>query len=259
MIQIENIKAKISPLREELIHHPMYKNIQELNDIKTFMEFHIFAVWDFMSLLKSLQNSLTCVSVPWVPVGSANTRFFINEIVVGEESDVDSEGNRTSHFELYLKAMDEIGADTKTITKFVDLIKEGKTVNQAFDSIEVADEIKAFVLKTFEIINSGKSYIQASVFTFGREDLIPDMFISIVQDLSKNFPEELKTLKYYLERHIEVDSGEHNPLAMQMTRELCGTDPEKWQEVEKQVIESLEARINLWDGIGKKIGALSKV
>lgn len=259
MIEIQNLKAKISPLREELIHHPIYKNIQELDDIRTFMEFHIFAVWDFMSLLKSLQNSLTCVNVPWVPVGSANTRFFINEIVVGEESDVDSEGNRTSHFELYLKAMDEIGANTKTINKFVDLIKEGKNVNQALDSIEIADEIKTFVLKTFEIINSGKSYIQASVFTFGREDLIPDMFISIVQDLSKNFPEKLKTLRYYLERHIEVDSGEHNPLAMQMTSELCGTDPEKWQEVEKQVIESLEARINLWNGIGKKIANFSKV
>ena len=90
---IEKINQSIEPLRQEIINHKVYSNILTLDDLKIFMQFHIYAVWDFMSLLKSLQNNLTCTSVPWFPKGSAETRHLINEIVLGEESDVDLDGN----------------------------------------------------------------------------------------------------------------------------------------------------------------------
>ena len=102
--RIEKLKTEIEPLRQQLIQHDLYKNIRTIEDLHVFMEHHMFAMWDFMSLLKSLQQTLTCTGVPWMPVGSANTRYLINEIVLGEESDVDAEGNRISHFELYKKS-----------------------------------------------------------------------------------------------------------------------------------------------------------
>jgi hypothetical protein len=111
----DTLNQKIEPLREQIIQHALYQEINNLSDLKIFMKYHVFAVWDFMSLLKSLQINLTCVETPWLPVGNADTRFLINEIVVGEESDVDQNGKRTSHFELYLTAMKQAGANTQQI------------------------------------------------------------------------------------------------------------------------------------------------
>ena len=118
MNHLRKIHVEISTLREQLIQHKMYANIKTIEDFQGFMEQHIFAVWDFMSLLKSLQRGLTSVEVPWSPVGSPTTRRFINEIVLGEESDIDSNGKVSSHFELYLDAMNQIGAKTIEIKYF---------------------------------------------------------------------------------------------------------------------------------------------
>jgi hypothetical protein len=118
---IKNIQTEIEPLRQEIINHKVYGVIKDIKALRIFMQYHVFAVWDFMSLLKALQNNLTCTNVPWFPVGSADTRFLINEIVVGEESDVDQNGNRISHFELYLQAMKEAQANTTIIESFLTL------------------------------------------------------------------------------------------------------------------------------------------
>ena len=100
---------------------------------------------------------------------------------------------------------------------------------------------------------SNKDYLQAAIFTFGREDLIPGMFVSLVNDIHKNFPNSISIFKYYLERHIEVDGDHHSHLALQMTSNLCGTNEQFWKEAEKATVESLQKRIELWDGAYRKI------
>src|SRR5882757_4881259 len=129
---IEKIKKVIEPLRQQIINHKVYSLIKDVDDLKIFMQYHVFAVWDFMSLLKAMQNNLTCTSVPWFPQGSADTRYLINEIVVGEESDVDNFGKRKSHFELYLDAMHQSGADTSQIEKFISELKNTGNFNLAY-------------------------------------------------------------------------------------------------------------------------------
>lgn len=253
--RIEYLNQEIEPLRERLIHHPLYQNISTIDDLRIFMEYHVFAVWDFMSLLKSLQQKLTCVSIPWVPVGSANTRYLINEIVTGEESDLDEKGNRISHFELYLKAMAQAGCSDLAIRNFVDKLKTGLDVTEALKAANVTDAALAFVEHTFEVITGEPGYIQAAVFTFGREDLIPSMFISLVKEISVQFPGRVDTLLYYLERHIEVDGDHHSKLAYQMTEELCGDHQQHWQQATQAVKKALQARIHLWDGILEAITA----
>ncbi|MCW3085311.1 MAG: hypothetical protein JWP12_2677 [Bacteroidetes bacterium] len=251
--RINQLKNKIEPLRKQIVEHPVYSVINDIDELKTFMEYHVFAVWDFMSLLKSLQNNLTCTSVPWFPVGSAETRYLINEIVAGEESDVDMNGERKSHFELYLGAMKQSGANTAQIEKFTADLKSNNNLQSAFATAAVAAEAKEFVQFTFDIINSNKTYLQSAIFTFGREDLIPGMFHSIVKKLTQQFPENISIFNYYLERHIEVDGDHHSHLALQMTANLCGDNEAYWNEAETAVIESLQKRIRLWDGIHKKI------
>jgi len=251
--RIKELKNAIAPLREKLIAHPLYQSISEIEDLQAFMEHHVFAVWDFMSLLKSLQQKLTCVTTPWMPVGSANTRYLINEIVAGEESDVDEAGNRTSHFELYLRAMQQAGCDNTVIDSLFQNLKNGKNINAALSGDNIPESVRNFVQHTFDVIIGEPAYVQAAVFTFGREDLIPAMFISMVKEINKQLPGKVDVLLYYLERHIEVDGDHHSQLAYQMTTELCGENEERWAEASEAVNKALQARIELWDGILENI------
>ena len=250
---IEQLQANIEPLRQEIINHKVYTQINDIEDLQIFMQHHIYAVWDFMSLLKALQNNLTCTQVPWTPKGSAETRYLINEIVVGEECDVDLDGNRRSHFELYLDAMEQCGADTKRINAFIEKIQSNITVKESLSLTTDDKGINQFVNGTFDVIQSEKDYLQAAVFTFGRVDLIPSMFISIVNDIYQRIPSSVSVFKYYLERHIEVDGDHHSHLALEMTSSLCGDDVSKWNEVEQAVTASLKQRIKLWDSVYEAI------
>lgn len=251
---IEQLKAEIAPLRQQLIDHKVYSAIRSIADLNIFMEYHVYAVWDFMSLLKSLQKRLTCTDVPWVPVGSAQTRYLINEIVLGEESDVDEQDVRTSHFELYLRAMEQAGSSTKAISELVENIKDGMPVHQCLQQHGIPRASEAFVTNTFSVIATGKVYVQAAVFTFGREDLIPGMFISFVNELNKSNDNKLSILKYYLERHIEVDGDHHSHLGFEMTAELCGDDSRKWEECTTAIKDALQHRIALWNAIAAAVG-----
>lgn len=247
--QIDQLQAALSAHRNKLLEHPMYAQIKTIEDFQSFMEQHIFAVWDFMSLLKSLQRELTCVEVPWSPKGSPITRRFINEIVLGEESDLDKDGKVLSHFEMYLEAMQQIGANTLPIHQLTEWLSYGKTLDEALYQLEIREETREFVRFTFEIIESGQIHKIAALFTFGREDLIPDMFIEILREMQSQGQGNIDKLLYYLERHIEVDGGDHGPISLQMMDEICGTDVMKWQEATEVSIQALEKRYALWDGI----------
>lgn len=258
-IYIERLRAEIATLRQQIIDHPLYDHIRTIEDLHIFMQHHVFAVWDFMSLLKSLQRSLTCVTLPWVPVGSAQTRYLINEIVTGEESDIDQHGRRVSHFELYLDAMQQSGADHQPIHAFIAQVRDGCAVDTAAQRAGLNEGVRTFMRSTFDVIGSQQTHLQAAVFTFGREDLIPDMFLALIRDLNHSLSGQLGTLEYYIERHIEVDGGHHSQLACQMTAELCGTDERRWHEATEAVKKALAARVALWDAALARIGERAAV
>jgi hypothetical protein len=247
--KLEEIQGLIDPLRQKIVQHSIYTSIQDLTDLHPFMEHHVFAVWDFMSLLKGLQNELTCTTIPWVPVGAAETRYLINEIVVGEESDELPDGRRISHFELYLDAMAQAGASTTKMEQLLSTLQSGVDIIAALQKCELPEGVKRFVSFTFDIIRSGKAHVMAAVFTFGREDLIPDMFRVMVDDLNRKFPEAMGTFKYYLDRHIEVDGDHHSHLALSMTATLCGDNQAYWAEAKEAVLKALEMRQLLWDSV----------
>ena len=253
MSHIHNLEKNLSKTRKSLINHNLYSKLNSKQKLIDFMENHVFAVWDFMSLIKALQKNLTCTDIPWTPNENRLAGRLINEIVLAEESDVDLNGNPKSHFELYLESMIQIGANTKKIEDFISKIKTLKSYNKSVESINISPVVKQFMDFTFNIINTNKNHVIASVFTFGREDLIPDMFIKIVKKLSVNDEIKADNLIYYLERHIEVDSDEHGPMALKMIEELCGKDEKKWKEAEIASKKALEMRIKLWDYIENKI------
>ncbi|WKN31966.1 DUF3050 domain-containing protein [Porifericola rhodea] len=250
---ISRIEKGLAPLKDQLINHTLYQKITKPGHLHTFMEAHVFAVWDFMSLLKFLQRELSCVQIPWVPAPHSSAARMINEIVLGEETDVDRHGNPASHFELYQLAMQKAGADTSLIDQFVQGIRQSQSVDQLAVQLALHKEIKAFMDFTFQTIDRGLVHEVAAVFTWGREDLIPDMFTSLVKDIQKNQSANLEDFIYYLDRHIELDADEHGPLAMLMMESLCEDDQQKWNQSYKVAQKALKARISLWDSIEKAL------
>lgn len=249
---LASLQADIQSLRTQLANHPLYGKINSQQKLQLFMEHHVYAVWDFMSLLKYLQHHLTCTQAPWVPKSTAELRFFINEIVLGEESDEDPTGGHISHFELYKRAMQEAGASFSSIDQVVMSLQNGQTVSQALTQAQAPASAAAFVASTFEIIGRDRLHEVAAAFAFGREDLIPDMFLAMVKELNAN-DQQFNTFIYYLERHIELDGDHHAGLSALLLSHVCGDDAQKWAQASATAQEALRARIALWDGIAAQL------
>jgi hypothetical protein len=245
-----NVSA-IAGLRDELNCHPVYGFVKNLDDARAFMRHHVYSVWDFMSLLKYLQRHLAPTSQPWTPLGNPSVRRFVNEIVMEEESDLglpDKHGNNTyaSHFELYLQAMQDIGADTKSARDFVAIAgRDG--VAKALTSGLAPAPAKKFMESTFRFIATDKPHVVAAAFALGREHIIPGMFRALLRQLEVT-KDEAPAFHYYLDRHIHLDEDHHAPLSLLMLNELCGGDATKLKEAEDAAIAAINARSEFWAG-----------
>jgi hypothetical protein len=250
---LTRLQQGIEPVRREVVEHRVYAEITGIERVRAFLGSHVYAVWDFMSLLKTLQRELTCVQVPWVPGGPTASRRLINEIVLIEESDEFGE-DYISHFELYLEGMDQAGAETGTVRAFLDLLRAGTPVPGALTEAGVPQGAADFVRATWGIIDGAPVHCKAAAFAFGREDLIPEMFAQVVKIPD---PEGRLTLfKDYLARHIEVDGEQHTPMAMQMLIDLNVDDTAKWSQCAETVRAALRARVALWSAIAADFAEL---
>ena len=253
-MNIDTINKSIQPQKDLLLQHSLYNKVRTIDDLRQFLQGHVYAVWDFMSLLKALQSKLTCTTTPWLPIGNSEVRYLINEIVLAEETDISLDGKRQSHYEMYVDAMKACGASITEIEEFLADVISTQNIYVSIKQSSLHESIKDFLNFTFRIIDQGKPHEIAAAFTFGREDLIPDMFTEILKNFQNNFPEtNLDKLLYYFERHIELDGDEHGPMAMQMITDLCGNDADKWKEVEEASKQALEKRIGLWNAIEENI------
>lgn len=248
-MNLDSLRSRILPLRQALLTHPIYSDLQDARALRVFMQFHVFAVWDFMSLLKALQQQMSCVSVPWLPSSHSDGCRLINEIVLGEESDQDGRGGYGSHFELYHRAMTQFGAATSLIDATLQQIRNGRSVSAAMAAAEVPNSIQKFVTRTFDEVDGGQICRIASAFTFGREDLLPGVFQQIVDGLSQSAQGTLDLFRFYLLRHIELDGDEHGPLAAKLMTSLCGSNESSWTAASDAAFDALQARLDFWNAI----------
>ena len=238
--------------REKLQNHKIYFSIKNIDHLNIFMSNHVFAVWDFMSILKSLQSQLTCVKIPWTPSGNGTPARLIHEIVTEEETDLAPHGQYMSHFEMYCNAMRQAGADINPIHQFLKNL-ETSNISESLLKSNAPKAASNFVNETFNILNNAKLHEVASVFTFGREEIIPDMFRKIVREIEISKHGRLKYLTYYLDRHIGLDESEHTPNALRMVKELCENNEKKWNESIVSAKACMVARIRFWDEILEEI------
>lgn len=241
----------ITPHQEKLAGHPVYQALKTRNDLRIFMAHHVYSVWDFMSLVKCLQGAIAPTTFPWAPKADPEVVRFINEMVMEEESDRNVPGVKEpaflSHFELYCRAMEEIGADAAPVHEFVKTASENG-IDAALEAGLAPSPSATFTKQTFAFIATNKPHVVAAAFALGREQIIPTMFRSFLADM-KITKEGAPMFHYYLERHIHLDEDFHGPMSMRMVENLCAGDPEKIQEAEDTAIEAIKARLTFWDGV----------
>lgn len=238
----------IQQFQHKLENHPIYEAVETLEDLRCFMQHHVYSVWDFMSLIKYLQGIIAPSRYPWVPVGDASVRRFINELVLEEESDsTHIEGEFSSHFELYHRAMAEIGADSQTSAEFVNrVIREG--IEKALAHPDIPQPSRQFTQTTFAFIQADKPHQVAAALALGREHIIPGMFRSILKKTGVT-PQQAPIFHFYLNRHIHLDEDFHAPLSLRLLDQLCGNDKNKLDEAVTAANEAVNARLSFWDGV----------
>jgi len=254
--RLTELQKRLVPYRQRLLKHSIYSTVNSVARLRSFMESHVFAVWDFMSLLKTLQRALTCVDLPWLPTPHPAARRLINAIVLGEESDEDGAGGHLSHFELYLEAMTSCGANTQPVQRFCDLLRQGQSLEEAATLADVPAAARDFLRTTFEFVNRGRISEVAAAFTFGREDVIPDMFGQFIDTLCRESPGNFERFQFYLERHIDLDAADHGPKALQMVTAICGQDSDEWAAAQRAAITAIEARGRFWDAVQTELVAI---
>ena len=247
----------LGDLRQRLLAHPIYAMVDSPARLRRFMEHHVFAVWDFQSLLVALQQKLTCTSLPWIPTSDREARRLVNEIVLDEQSDELPDGTHASHFELYLECMRQAGADTGPVESLLTLLAAGIPLDRALNEARVPAAAAAFVRTSFAIIASGSAHKIVAAFTYGREDVIPEMFRPLVVALAAQDPHSWERLRFYLERHIEADDEKHGPMCRRIVASLCGDDAGRWAEASATARGSLQSRIDFWDAIRAEIAPQS--
>lgn len=250
-MSIEKLIEEIKPLRQKLETHPIYQEVKDLKDLRTFMSFHVYSVWDFMSLVKFIQHSFAPSGTPWLPPKHPKIAHFINDIVLEEESDALPSGEHLSHFEMYIRAMQEVGAPTELVTKFISAVQT-TSLTDALSSSGLNTSIKTGIETSFGFLNETKPHIAASAFCFGRENIIPDMFRELIAKMNIS-TSEAPLFHFYLNRHVELDGDVHGPMALDMIQVLCEDNDQRWSEATNSAKTAIQARINLWDFILKQI------
>jgi len=246
--ELSALRAAIAEEQANLSRHPVFAALRGVDDLRRFMEWHVFAVWDFLSLLKRLQRDLTCVTVPWTPPANPRAARLINEIVLGEESDLTPEGGTLSHFELYRAAMAEIGADTGCIDAFLDCLAQGVSLEAAIARAGVPSPVASFMRATLKTALSGDLDQTLGSFFQGRENVIPAMFSGLLAQWGLT-REQAPLFVYYLDRHISVDAEQHGPAAAALIEEVVGEDQARQQVLLTSALAALRQRAGLWDGL----------
>ncbi len=248
-------------LRAALLDHAIYTQVASVPDLRRFMEDHVFAVWDFMSLLKRLQQDMTCVKVPWFPADNTKAARLINDIVIGEETDVGPDGSYVSHLALYLRAMRDIGASTRQFEKFRSLVFVGIPVEAALMQIGAPRHVQAFVAHTMTLANAGSTEEVLAAFFYGREDIIPEMFRRLLDTLygAKHNNDRLRNFIYYIDRHIELDGDSHGPMGRELLDGLVTNSSDARERALRAACRSIKARIGLWDGTLDKLRSCAGV
>ena len=237
-------------LRQRLDNHPIYRTVDNVQHLRCFMEHHVYSVWDFMSLVKAIQDVIAPAGHPWLPGQDESLRRFINDVVLGEESDEWTRDGKTiyiSHFRLYQHAMQEVGADVGRSNGFLNLVASAG-IDAALSAKIAPHAARKFMRSTFDCLASGKPHQIMASLAVGREHIIPSMFRALLREMA--IPESAApAFHYYLNRHVHLDEDHHGPMSIRLLETLCAGDTQRIAEAQAAAETAIAERIAFWDGV----------
>lgn len=248
MIDVEcPLDSAVQQAKVALESHPVFARITNLPALRAFMQVHVYAVWDFMSLAKRLQRDYTCLELPWMPPADITAARLLNEIILGEETDVDPSGEPASHLELYLGAMSEVDASTVQFEDFLGCLRAGASPESALKRACVPRCAADFVRHTLQVALYGSTITVLANFFHGRENIIPGMFRGLLREwgIART---AAPRFTYYLDRHIELDGDSHGPAAASIIERALQREPSQRSIARAAALAALDARRHLWDG-----------
>ncbi|NVJ59807.1 MAG: DUF3050 domain-containing protein [Gammaproteobacteria bacterium] len=242
--------SRIQYLDNSLNNHPLFNCIHFIEDLKVFMEHHIFTVWGYLSLLKAMQCNLTCASAPWIPVGDPSIRRMINELVCREESNELVGGLST--FEWYLQSMSDCNANTSSINKMIDSLSHGE--HSFLDLSYLSSPLKNYIITIQQIIKNGSLREIAAAFSAEQSVRLPKPFIKATSSLNKQHPKQTKSFHYYIksyyqERYVKEDFTKHGTLTLSLLVRLCNNNNNKYRDCLSVIEQILESKLLLWNSI----------
>ena len=265
MVYSNVICRSTSALHEKLMdrsllmkHHKVFELVTNIASLRAFMQWHVFAVWDFMTLVKRLQHEYTTVRLPWCPPKRPQAARLINEIVLGEESDLTPQGNHCSHFELYMAAMEDVGSSTSRVRQFVHFMDEGMPLEDVMRATELPHPVCEFVKSTIDVALYGTTEEVLGSFLYGREDAIPEMFQDLLTSWKLN-PGDAPIFTFYLQRHIQLDANSHAPAIRKIVEEQIGGEERLLERFYNSALDAVERRIQLWDSLAEKLSLPAEV
>lgn len=237
----------VAQLQQRAVNHPILARLNSEEALARFMEFQVWCVWDFMVLTKAIQRGLDTGGQIWAPPANPEALRLINLILLSEETDIDEQGKTRSHLEIFVDAMKCAGADSRPIQRFIERLPYESDVLRLLSDVGAPRSATMFVKRTLADAAAPLATRVAS-FHFGRENLIPQMFIELARSPVWNSP-KLAGMRWYIERHISLDTAEHSPLSLQLLKLVLGKDKHLWQEAEAAGVGAVRARIEYLDAI----------
>lgn len=234
-------------------HHKVFSALTSIERFRRFTEMHVYATWDFMCLLKALHRKLNGGSeLLWLPPVRSYGEWLINPRLAIEENDITPKGNHLlSHFELYLQAMQECGANTRGINAFIQYVKRDPPLSLLLAQNYLSETTRRYLAGTFDMIITKDSHILAACFAFAHEHIAENMFTHILQHLMPMAAvhDSLASFIYYFQRQIDLTGVLQGPQAETLLAILCGEDEVKWEDATDAAVFSLKSQLQFLDGI----------
>jgi radical SAM protein with 4Fe4S-binding SPASM domain len=229
--------------REAVVSHGVYAAASSPAVLRAFMESHVFAVWDFLALLRRLRGEIS------QPASSG----YLEEVLRAEESDLWEDGRSASHLDRYLEAMEEVGADTALFRAFQSRLAAGDAPDVALEAVGAPWPVRHFVSDTLSWASNGDLAEVAAVYLYSREDVLPEIYQRLLTVCEGQG--EASRLVEYLERHLARYGEDTASQAKHIMDQITGQDPKVWDRAALAAERALLARKALWDGILAQSGS----